>query len=77
MGPERAAFETVWTDANYDALTECLAALPIHWRFYAKHRIFDTIDMLDPAARRGDGSEVRAAFDALRSEFPQLEAARS
>lgn len=76
VGPERAAFEAVWTDANYDALTECLAALPVHWRFYAKHRIFDAVDMLDPAARPGDGSEVRAAFDALRAEFPQLSAAR-
>ena len=72
VGPERAAFEAVWTDANYDVLTECLAALPVHWRFYAKHRIFDAIDLLDPPARRGDGSEVRAAFDALRAEFPQL-----
>ncbi|MCY3670332.1 MAG: hydantoinase B/oxoprolinase family protein, partial [Alphaproteobacteria bacterium] len=76
VGPERAAFESVWTDANYDALTECLAALPVHWRFYAKHRVFDAVDMLDPVARRGDGSEVRAAFDALRAEFPQLRAAR-
>ena len=72
VGPERAAFEAVWTDANYDVLTECLAALPVHWRFYAKHRIFDAIDLLDPPARRGDGSDVRAAFDALRAEFPQL-----
>ena len=75
VGPERAAFESVWTDANYDALTQCLAALPVHWRFYVKHRIFDALDMLDPDARKGDGTEVRAAFDALRAEFPQLDAA--
>ncbi|MCY4504090.1 MAG: hydantoin utilization protein B, partial [Alphaproteobacteria bacterium] len=74
--PERAAFESVWTDANYHALTRGLAALPVPWRFYAKHRIFEAVDMLDPATRRGDGSEVRAAFDALRAEFPQLQASR-
>lgn len=72
VGPYREAFETVWTEANYDALTECLLRLPVHWRFYAKHRIFATIDALDPAERRGDGSEVRAAFEALLAEFPQL-----
>ena len=32
--------------------------------------------MLDPEGRRGDGSEVRAAFDALKAEFPQLDAVR-
>lgn len=72
VGPYREAFEAVWTEANYDALTECLLRLPVHWRFYAKHRIFAAIDALDPAERRGDGSEVRAAFEALLVEFPQL-----
>ena len=72
LGPSREAFEAVWTDANYDALTECLLRLPVHWRFYAKHRIFAAIDALDPATRRGDGSEVRAAYEALVAEFPQL-----
>lgn len=72
LGPYREAFEAVWTEANYDALTDCLASLPVHWRFYAKHRIFAAIDALDGASRTGDGSEVRSAFDALVAEFPQL-----
>jgi N-methylhydantoinase B len=72
LGSYREAFEAVWTEANYDALTDCLAALPVHWRFYAKHRIFSAIDAMDPGARRGDGSAVRAAFQALLAEFPQL-----
>jgi N-methylhydantoinase B len=69
-GPERAAFETVWTEANYAALTEALAALPVHWRHFAKRRIFAAVEA--DAARRGDGTEVRAAFAALRAEFPQI-----
>ena len=69
-GPERAAFEQVWTGANYAALTEALATLPVHWRHFAKRRIFASVEA-DPA-RRGDGSEVRAAFAALRAEFPQI-----
>ena len=75
LGTERTAFERVWTDANYAALTECLASLPVHWRFYAKHRLFAAIDTMDPADRAGDGSEVRRVFAALVDEFPQLSVA--
>ena len=70
LGPERTAFEAVWTEANYDALTECLASLPVHWRFYAKHRIFAALDEME--APSTDGGDVRAAFEALLDEFPQL-----
>jgi N-methylhydantoinase B len=69
-GPERAAFEQVWTEANYTALTEALAAMPVHWRHFAKRKIFAAV-AADPA-RRGDGTEVRAALAALRAEFPQI-----
>jgi len=72
VGSYREAFEAIWTDANYDALTECLASLPVHWRFYAKHRIFGEIDNMEAGLRRGDGSEVRAIFRSLLAEFPQL-----
>jgi N-methylhydantoinase B len=71
-GPERAEYEKTWTAANYDALTEVLAALPVYWRFYAKRRIFALVDAASD--RKGDGSEVRAAFALLRAEFPQIAA---
>lgn len=71
-GPERIAFERVWTAANYAALAEGLAALPVYWRFYAKRRIFALVDAA--RERKGDGSEVRAAFRELRAEFPQIAA---
>lgn len=69
-GPERDAYEQVWTEANYAALTGILALLPVHWRHYAKRRIFALVDANHD--RRGDGSEVRAAFAALQAEFPQI-----
>ncbi len=75
LGPERTAFETVWTDANYASLTACLATLPVHWRFYAKHRIFAAVDAMDPADLQGDGSDVRRLFGELVEEFPQLSVA--
>jgi N-methylhydantoinase B len=69
-GPERAEFEAVWTPANYAALTEALARLPVHWRHFAKRRIFAAVEA-DPA-RTGDGAEVTRAVAALHAEFPQI-----
>ncbi len=69
-GPERAAHEAVWTEANYAALTEALARLPVHWRHFAKRRVFASV-AADPG-RRGDGSEVRRAVAALHAAFPQI-----
>ncbi len=75
LGPERTAFEQIWTDTNYEILTGCLASLPVHWRFYAKHRIFAAFEAMDPAERTGDGSQIRRIFAALVEEFPQLSVA--
>ena len=73
VGKAQQAFETVWTEANYDALTEELMKLPVTWRFYAKHRVFSMIDKLpsdDPG--RSDGTAVRHGFTRLSDEFPDL-----
>lgn len=74
-GLNRLAYEKVWTRGSYDALTELLAATPVHWRFFVKHRVFEAIDALDPATLAGDGSDVRIAFDQVVERFPQLRAA--
>jgi N-methylhydantoinase B len=74
-GANRVAYETVWTRANYDALTELLAATPVHWRFFVKHRVFEAVGKIDAAAIAGDGSDVRTAFDRVVESFPQLRAA--
>ncbi|MDL2405799.1 hydantoinase B/oxoprolinase family protein [Rhizobium calliandrae] len=39
-GPEREGYEAQWTPGAYDLLTEILAGLPIHWRFFTKTEIF-------------------------------------
>jgi N-methylhydantoinase B len=73
IGEAQQAFESVWTEANYDALTEGLMKLPVTWRFYAKHRVFSMIDQLpadDPG--RSDGTAVRRGFAELLEEFPDL-----
>jgi N-methylhydantoinase B len=68
FGPEREAFERVWTRANYDALTDILAGIPVHWRFFVKGRIFDAMD----EAAADDGSTVRAAFERILEDHPQI-----
>ena len=75
LGPERTAFEKVWTDENYRVLTECLASLPVHWRYYAKHRIFAAVEAMDPGTVATDGGDVRRIFASLVDEFPQLQVA--
>ena len=68
FGPFRAEFEKVWDEANYDALTKILATVPVHWRFFVKHRIFDALAEKGDAAGGEDGTAVYEAFEQLRSE---------
>ena len=49
-----------------------LATLPVHWRHYMKKRIFAALEEVPAHLRRGDGSEVRRAFELAVAEFPQL-----
>ncbi|MGI9409052.1 MAG: hydantoinase B/oxoprolinase family protein [Hyphomicrobiaceae bacterium] len=71
-GKARAAHEAVWTEANYATLAQLLARVPVHWRFYLKHRVFDALAALPADDRRGDGSDVRQVFAELLKEHPQL-----
>ena len=64
-GPEREGYEARWTDEAYDRLTEILAGLPIHWRFFTKTEIFRRLDGTGAAA-------VEAAFEATCARFPEL-----
>lgn len=66
FGPERDAFEQIWTVENYAALTRLLAGLPVHWRFFTKTKLFavmrDAVGKLD----------FVAAFAAVRRDYPQI-----
>jgi N-methylhydantoinase B len=71
----RVEFEKVWTMQNYATLTELLGRLPVHWRYFVKREVFDRVARLPVESRRGDGSEVQTAFDAVISSLPQIRAA--
>jgi N-methylhydantoinase B len=69
LGPEREGFEAVWTPEAYAELTAILAALPVHWRFFVKGRLFE--QLRTPAG--GDGAaRVRSSFEAMRRAVPGL-----
>jgi N-methylhydantoinase B len=69
---ERVDFEAVWTRENYTALSEILAGLPVDWRFFVKHKVFEQIEALDESQRSGDGEDVRSAFTRVKAEYPEL-----
>ncbi|MDP6876567.1 MAG: hydantoinase B/oxoprolinase family protein, partial [Alphaproteobacteria bacterium] len=71
-GQGRIEFERLWTEANYAALTELLQGLPVHWRFFVKHRVFEALEALDEDARGDEGAEVRAIFTEVIARYPQL-----
>jgi len=64
FGPEREAFEAIWTPEAYSELTAILTVLPMHWRFFVKTRLFE--QLREPAGEDG-AARVRAAFEALRA----------
>ncbi len=66
FGPEREGYEAQWNEAAYDRLTAILAALPTHWRFFAKTEIFRRM------AGRAGATGVEAAFAAVCERFPEM-----
>jgi N-methylhydantoinase B len=66
FGPERDAFESVWHARNYEALTRLLSALPVHWRFFVKTKVFAAVR--DAA----NANDVPSAFAAVRRDYPQV-----
>jgi N-methylhydantoinase B len=69
FGPERLAFEQLWTRENYDVLTEILAALPVHWRFFVKTKLFERLPGIASLANE---NSVRRAYAALLESYPQI-----
>ena len=73
VGKKQEEFEALWTDENYLALTKGLATLPVTWRFFAKHRVFEHLASLPVEdSARSNGRAVDNALRALKKEFPDL-----
>ena len=71
-GKGRTQFELVWTRRNYEVLTKILAAVPVHWRFFIKHRLFAEIG---DEANESNHEKISMLFDEILEDFPQLKEA--
>ncbi|RVT81231.1 hydantoinase B/oxoprolinase family protein [Agrobacterium sp. CNPSo 2736] len=67
-GPERLAFEAVWTRERYDLLTQFLQKSPVGWRFFLKHRVFEAVENEgdDP---RPLGERMDGIFDRISARY--------
>ncbi|HWK48031.1 MAG TPA: hydantoinase B/oxoprolinase family protein [Stellaceae bacterium] len=70
-GAGRVAFEQIWTIARYDTLTSLLADVPVTWRFFVKHRIFEALRGR-AAPSDGGAAYVLQSYDALTARFADL-----
>ncbi|MBP2565519.1 hydantoinase B/oxoprolinase family protein [Agrobacterium tumefaciens] len=65
-GPERLAFEAVWTRERYDFLTQFLQKSPVGWRFFLKHRVFEAVE--------NEGDDPRPLCERMAEIFEQISA---
>lgn len=77
FNPERVDFERMWTRANYERLIALLTTLPVEWRFFVKHRVFEAIERLPERERTGTGAEVDRAFRQVTASYAQLKSVAS
>ncbi|ASY72069.1 hydantoin utilization protein B [Sinorhizobium fredii USDA 205] len=68
-GAERIAFETVWTPERYELLTRFLADVPVGWRFFLKHRIFEAAASLPAEDEIPIDRQMGAIFGEVRERY--------
>ena len=69
FGPERLAHEAVWTLAAYAEMNRAMATIPLHWRAFLKHALFEAMGSSpspDPVAK------LQSALAALATRYPAL-----
>jgi N-methylhydantoinase B len=71
LDPARLDFETIWSDAAWDHLSERLFALPVEWRFFMKHQIFAAVST-DAAAASDPVAAIERAYASLLVLYPQV-----
>jgi N-methylhydantoinase B len=78
FGAYRDAFEAHWTRERYAALTRILARVPVQWRYFIKHRIFDELARRIATNDAEAGAQViDRIFAELRASWPELPQATS
>jgi len=70
LGASRAQHETLWTPERYDALTACLENVPVRWRYFLKHQMFDRMAALSNI--EAGPAIVHTLFESLADEYQAL-----
>ena len=70
-GEGRAAFERVWTQQRYSALTRILSEVPVTWRFFVKHGVFGALKG-QIAPPDGGAADVYRAYETIVARFEDL-----
>jgi N-methylhydantoinase B len=76
-GPGRRAYEAVWSEARYEALTRILAEVPVTWRYFVKHQIFAAIGKRPAGAGGADVYQAYAEVAARFGDLPAIAAPRA
>ncbi|WP_137391110.1 hydantoinase B/oxoprolinase family protein [Rhodoligotrophos defluvii] len=67
-GRERMEFEQIWTKKRFDLLTAFLWQMPVQWRFFLKHRIFEAVEQSTETEKPVEAQMVEI-FEALRKQY--------
>jgi N-methylhydantoinase B len=70
-GEQRRAFDAVWTRERYEVLTQILAGVPIVWRYFLKHKIFEAL-AAEERPEEGGTAVIERIWRALRAQYPEL-----
>jgi N-methylhydantoinase B len=66
----RIDFERIWTRETYAKLIALLTSLPVEWRFFVKHRVFE--EFAPGSNGSGTPEAVERVFRDVVARFPQL-----
>jgi N-methylhydantoinase B len=71
----RRDFERTWTRPAYARLSALLLTLPVEWRFFVKHRVFE--EFAPGPDGKGAPEAVERVFRDVVGRYPQLRAAET
>jgi N-methylhydantoinase B len=68
----RLEFESTWTRSNYTVLINALLKLPVDWRFFVKHRVFESVENLRLSGTEVGKENIKAALRNVANDYPEI-----
>ena len=69
---ERVEFESTWTQSNYRVLINALLKLPVDWRFFVKHRVFESVENLRLSGAEVCEEDIKTALRNVANDYPDI-----